>query len=319
MRRILAALAAIAVLAMAMPAQAYCERDSGADLCEIENGHYRIALPDAVAPYPTVVYLYGSMGNSGNLIRSRGFVDAFTSRGYAVIVPAGLNKTYVSGIGSGWFLRNSRVPKERNDTEFVADVLADAELRYAIDRRKVLIAGMSNGGFLAWEIACHAPHLGAAYAPVGAGYMGKMPTQCVKPVRILHTHGRADKIVTVDGSGDRRVSGGARIMLLDKTIENIARSNGCVSPGKPTKFLDYDRTSWEGCPDDGSVDLLLHDGGHTIPSSWYGLVVDWFEAKRNSVSMAVGGGVAKFRSAGERGERFRGAGSGSRRFKRVSD
>lgn len=316
MQRVLAAVASILVLGLSGPVHA-CGRGDDANLCKTQNGHYRIALPDGTGPYPAVLYLYGSLGNSGSVIGNRGFVRAFTSRGYAVIVPAGLNKHYVTGIGSGWFLRNSLAPKERDDTKFVAEVLADAERRHQIDRRRVLIAGMSNGGFLTWEIACHAPHLGAAFAPVAAGYLGNMPSHCVKPVRILHTHGRADRIVTTDESGDR-ASGGARIMLLEETLDRIARSNGCVRPGAPQKFLDYDRTTWQGCPRGGSVDLLMHDGGHTIPASWYAYVVDWFESM-GSYSPALGGGVARFRGAGDRGSRFRSAGSGSGRFKRISD
>ena len=316
--RILAAVSAFIALAVALPAEAACGRYDDTNPCEIRNGHYRIVLPEGDAPHPTVLYLYGSLGNSGDLINNRGFVEAFTSRGYAVIVPAGLDLQYVSGTGSGWFLRNSRAPKKRDDTKFVSEVLTDAELRHRIDRRKVLIAGMSNGGFLAWEIACHAPDLAAAYAPVGAGYLGEMPTQCVKPVRVLHTHGRSDEIVTHDGRGDRRVSGGARIMLLDKTMETIARSNGCVRAAAPQRFLIYDRTTWQGCPRGGSVDLLMHDGGHTIPPSWFDYVIEWFESPGN-IATARGGGIARFRTAGDRGGRFRSSGGGSTRFKRVSD
>lgn len=317
MQRILIAILSFAVLLAAVQAQAACGRYDARDPCKTRNGHYQIVLPDGAPPYPAVLYLYGSLGNSGALMRSRGFVEAFTRRGYAVIVPAGLNLQYTTGIGSGWFLRNSRAPKERDDMKFVAEVLADAERRHQIDRRRVLIAGMSNGGFLTWEIACHAPHLGAAFAPVAAGYLGDMPSQCVRPVRILHTHGRADKVVTLDDSGDR-VSGGARIMPLDETLRRIARSNGCVRRGDPVKFLDYERTTWEGCPRGGSVDLLLHDGGHTIPASWFSYVIDWFESA-GRVSPARGGGTARFKSVGDRSGRFRAPGKSSSRFKRVTE
>ena len=317
MRWIKAGLATVLALLFADPVHAACGRFDRENPCKTRNGHYRIILPDGQAPYPAVLYLYGSLGNSGDLIRSRGFVQSFTNRGYAVIVPAGLNLQYTTGIGSGWFLRNSRAKKDRDDTKFVAEVLTDAERRHQIDRRRVLIAGMSNGGFLTWEIACHAPHLGAAFAPVAAGYLGDMPAQCVRPVRILHTHGRADNVVTVDDSGDR-VSGGARIMLLDDTMQRIARSNGCVREGTPEAFLDYDRTTWEGCPRGGSVDLLLHDGGHTIPSSWFRYVIDWFESS-GTVSAARGGGTARFKSAGDRAGRFQSSVGQNRRFKRVRD
>ena len=271
----------LTALAAAPEASASCGEYDKMDPCKTRNGHYRIVLPEGRGPFPTVLYLYGP-----------GFVRAFTSRGYALIVPAGVDLKYATGIGSGWFLRNSRAPSKRDDIRFVEEVLEDAALRHRIDRKRVLIAGMSNGGFLTWEIACHAPHLGSAYAPVAAGYLGEMPERCERPGRILHTHGRADEIVTIDESGDR-VSGGARIMLLDDTLKRMARSNRCVTPGAPRGFQDYTRTTWQGCPRGASVDLLMHDGGHTIPNSWYNIVLDWFEGP-GAVSPAVGGGTARF-------------------------
>ena len=317
MRTWLVALCMVLGIGSLTPAVASCGADHPTNPCKTANGHYRIVLPSGAPPYPTVMYLYGSLGNSGNIVRSRGFVEAFTRRGYALIIPAGLNLQYRTGIGSGWFLRNSKAPKKRDDTKFVAEVLADAELRHRIDRRRVLIAGMSNGGFLAWEIACHAPHLGAAYAPIAAGYLGKMPARCVRPVRMLHTHGRRDKVVSVDGSGNR-VSGGARITLLDDSMAHLARSNGCVRPSEPKQFQEFTRTSWEGCPRGGTVDLLLHDGAHTIPRSWFSLVLDWFEGS-GQISPARGGGTAQFKGVGKRDGRFRKPGGAKSRFKRVRE
>jgi polyhydroxybutyrate depolymerase len=318
MARLLAVLAVLTAMLGASGAEARCGNVDPDNPCAIPGGHYRIILPkNGRAPYKTVLYLYGSLGNSQVLTRSRRFVEAFTSRGYALIVPAGLNLNYASGKGSGWFLRNTRTPKERDDARFVRDVLQDAETRFAIDRRNVLMAGMSNGGFLAWEIACHEPQMAKAYAPVGAGYLGPMPSRCAAPVRILHTHGLADQIVTIDGSGDRRVSGGARVMLLDETLNRMAATDGCTGRSTPEQFLNYTRTSWEGCQG-GSVDLLVHGGGHTIPDSWYDLVLDWFEKPLYSVPQ-IGGGTARFRNVGERGGQFRSAGRSTGRFKRVTD
>lgn len=289
------------LLLHATPASANCEIGGRQIACETRNGHYRIRKPEGPGPHPTVLYLYGSTGNSAETIGSDGFVRAFVDRGFAVIVPAALDKRYVGGVvDSGWFLRNSRARKKRNDTAFVAEVLADAEVRHRIDRDRVLITGMSNGGFLTWEIACHNPELAAAYAPVAAGYLGQMPNRCKRPVRLLHTHGRSDRIVPLNPE-EPWFSGGAEMAPLGTSLDRIGRAGGCTGRGADQKFREYDRTRWEGCVRDASVEVLVHDGGHTIPLSWYSTVIDWFEQELPGRSSTVqGGGTARFQGAGAR-------------------
>lgn len=283
------------------PASANCEIGGREIACETRNGHYRIRKPPGPGPHPTVVYLYGSTGNSAETISSEGFVRAFVDRGFAVIVPAALDKRYVGGlVDSGWFLRNSRARKKRDDTAFVAEVLADAEVRHRIDRNRVLIAGMSNGGFLTWEIACHNPQLAAAFAPVAAGYLGKMPDRCKRAVRLLHTHGRSDRVVPLDPEEPWR-SGGARMTPLGVALDRIGRTGGCTGRGTPQQFREYDRTKWDGCIRSASVEVLVHNGGHTIPLSWYSSVIDWFEqGLPGRVQDTQGGGTARFQGAGGR-------------------
>lgn len=304
--------AAIGMLAGPMEAQAKCGPDGGLAVCEISNGHYRIRTPEGFGPHPTVMYLYGSLGNS-KLISIPGFVNSFLSRGYAVIVPVALNLQYADQVGSGWYLRHENGVKDRDDMKFIEEVLNDAEARHHIDRNRLLMAGMSRGGFLAWEIACHNPRLASAYAPVAAGYLGPMPDRCQSPVRMLHTHGRADEIVPLTRQFS---SGGARGQKLDTALERMAQTGGCIEKTEPTKLQDYTQTGWSGCPSNASVDLLLHNGGHTIPRSWYSLVVDWFEeglgqpaAPSEPQSARVG--TPSFKEAGSR-TGFKGAGTGTR-------
>lgn len=312
--------AAVAAMLLGLPpttAQANCDVGGQDVPCETQNGHYRIRTPEGPGPHPTVVYLYGSLGNSQQKISNESFVQAFVDRGYAVIVPAALNLRYATGVGSGWYLRNEKGRKKRNDTRFVAEVLDDAEIQHNINRNRVLIAGMSRGGFLAWEIACHNPQLASAYAPVAGGYLGVMPPRCAAPVRILHTHGRGDAIVPYDPANPWS-SGGAAMSPLTTSMERMAATNGCITATEPTRFREYDRTTWSGCPGASSVDLLVHKGGHTIPLSWYSTVVDWFEngiaagkAAPANPAPAVGVGNTntnkrpKFKSVGQKNSRFK--------------
>ena len=292
------------------PALADCDIGGRAVPCAIKDGHYRIRTPEGPGPHPAVVYLYGSLGNSAEKLRHEGFVQAFVERGYAVVVPAALDLRYANGLGSGWFLRHEKGRKRRDDAKFVADVIRDAEIRHRIDRKRILIAGMSRGGFLAWEIACHNPLLAQAYAPVAAGYLGPMPKRCARPVRLLHTHGTADAVVPLEKT-HRWSSGGAVMRPLREALDRVARTGGCTSAGRPERFREYERTRWQGCPHGASVDLLMHQGGHTIPLSWYSTVIDWFEGGLDQAPQASQGGARP---------RFKGVGSGTgNRFKRVGE
>lgn len=314
------AAAALAAAMMLVTSQVEaCEIGGREVACPTKNGHYRIRTPEGTGPHPTVVYLYGSTGNSGQILSNDSFVQAFIDRGYAVIVPAALDIRYRDGEDSGWHLRHERVRGKRDEIAFIAEVLADAEVRHRINRRRVLITGMSRGGFLTWEIACHAPTLANAYAPVAAGYLGRMPRKCERPVRLLHTHGRADQIVPLEQS-ERWRSGGATMRPLGEALDTMANTGGCINRGEAKKFKDYDRTTWQGCPRGASVDLLLHNGGHTIPLSWYSTVVDWFESDRRTVPQGVQGGTARFQgaSAGEGSSLLRpGTARDNSRFKKA--
>ena len=309
--RVLNLLWALALLSLLLPGAAHARCSSGGeDICATENGHYRIRLPQGFGPHPTVVYLYGSTGNSGEIINNDAFIRAFVSRGYAVIVPAALDIKYNDGRDSGWFLRNERHRKPRDEIAFVDEVLRDAETNYLIDRNRILMAGMSRGGFLTWEIACHRPDLAQAYAPVAAGYLGGMPERCQAPVRLLHTHGTADKTVPFEQQ-KAWYSGGARLRELDDALDTIGETGGCTTRGPTTRRNGFERSDWQDCGPGASVGLLVHNGGHTIPRGWIETVVNWFEtAPRRAPQSQQGGGTAVFRGLNDRS-------TGTSRFKRV--
>ena len=82
----------------------------------------------------------------------------------------------------------------------------------------------------------------------------------------------------------------------------MAATSGCQQSSAPRRDRGYDRTTWTGCEYGASIDLLVHDGGHTVPLSWFSAAIDWFEAGSTRPSgMPEGGGTAVFRGAGDRG------------------
>lgn len=288
--------------AMGPNTAAACGTGDGKELCETKSGHYRILLPKGNAPYPTVLYLYGSRGQSGDLASANSFLQFFVARGYAVVVPAALDVFYndpkfnFRGEESGWHLRNIPIRDKRDEAAFLTEVLNDAAIRHGVDRKRVLMAGQSRGASLTWEIACHAPNIARAYAPHAGLYFGDMPKSCARPVRILHTHGRADDIVPLTPSKRTEFN-----TPIEESLSKIGTVAGCTHAGTKKQYKDYERTTWWGCQAGSSVELMLHNGGHNPPLSWYPTVIDWFEQGGPVVADGISGGTARFTSSEEGG------------------
>ena len=271
---------ALLLLGLALPPQAAateCDKTGFDQPCPVQEGVYRALVPEGEGPFPVMVYLYGSGGHSTEIANHPLFDAAVIQRGYALIVPAALGLEYRGGIfDTGWALRHEQ-GGTRDETLFLNRVLDDAQQRFPIDRDRVVFVGQSRGAFLLWEIACHEPEIASAYAAHAGGYLGDLPEDCERPVRFLHSHGLADTVVSFNGKPF--VSGGATMAALDQTIELLARTNRCdeQNPGDPVPMLSLQRQQWAECAPGSSLDLLLHDGGHAMPSDWFRAVLDWFE------------------------------------------
>ena len=85
-----------------------------------------------------------------------------------------------------------------------------------------------------------------------------------------------DGVVPLEG----RILGGGRWEQGDvfAGLELWREANGCASHA-PDKAWGVDgllRRSWD-CGAGAEIELVLFDGGHTVPKGWAGWMADWFE------------------------------------------
>lgn len=243
--------------------------------CKIAKGTYHLVLPpDATAP-PAVLLLHGFGGQGEGLIRNKGIVDVFLARGYAVIAPDGQPRQ--DGAGRTWEFHPD-FPARRDETAFLIAVADDAASRFALNRGKMLLAGFSIGGSLVSYVACARPEAFAAYAPVAGSFWRPHPETCTGPVRLLHTHGKADRTVPLTGRAIRPnfVQGN-----VFEAMGLWRAANGCATAGPDqTEVIGkYTIERWHHCAPGGQLDFALHAGGHSIPKGWAALALDWFDPK----------------------------------------
>jgi len=251
----------IALMLLAFPAQAQ-ECGGRDDPCQVTDGSYHIALPEGRAAKGIVMHLHGA-GASGNGALRGGLAREAIKRGYAFIGPNGIHPERAR-FQKNWSVRAKGTKFARDDIDFLWHVLNDAEARHGLSRDRVLLSGFSRGGSMVWDIACLAPDMATAFAPMAGAFWDDLPEDCERPVDLFHTHGWNDRTVPLEG---RSLRGGSVIQGDVWASLFILRTvNGCGARQPERSKIEDGRwwRYWSDCAA-GSITLMLHAGKHGAP------------------------------------------------------
>lgn len=157
---------------------------------------YRLYVPgnyDPAKPAALIVALHGGLG-TGKIMQESAHLDDDAER-------AGMLVAYPDGVGRGWNAGTccgSPMEKNVNDVLFLRNLIADVSQRYPVDPKRIYGTGFSNGGMLLHRVACEAPELFTAIAPVSGGMMLKeCKAKTGLPVMIIQ--GKADDRIFWNG------------------------------------------------------------------------------------------------------------------------
>ncbi len=205
--------------------------------------------------------------------------------GYVVIEPDGTSlrplrnlRAWNAGGGRDGFLCVSGGPCEEgvDDLAFFDALLADVERIVPVDRRRIFLAGMSNGGAISHRIACERPSLIAAIAAVGGANQFEVTGGvCGGPVAMLQIHGTEDPCWRYDGSPlTCSILKEGKRAGVDETAERWRQRNGCLADWQEEALPDTSpdgtrvvRRVWPGCKAATQV-LRVEGGGHTWPGGY---------------------------------------------------
>jgi polyhydroxybutyrate depolymerase len=115
--------------------------------------------------------------------------------GFIVAYPTGTAATWNAGDCCG-----PAYDAKVDDIAYLRALIQKIESQYNIDRDKIYIAGLSNGGMLAYRAGAELSDIVAAIAPV-AGCMFPPKTGVKEPVSVICFNGTADKLVPIAGGG----------------------------------------------------------------------------------------------------------------------
>jgi polyhydroxybutyrate depolymerase len=147
------------------------------------------------SPVPLVLDLHGFTSNSGQQAGLSGFRRKSDEVGFIVAWPQGVSNSWnaFGCCGTADFFNI-------DDPAFLRAVVARISQLGNIDRRRVYITGLSNGGFMTHRMACVAADIFAAAAPVSAPLNTSTATcRPSRPITVVAFHGLNDGVVAYNG------------------------------------------------------------------------------------------------------------------------
>jgi polyhydroxybutyrate depolymerase len=191
---------------------------------------YRPASLPAAAPL--VVMMHGGFGSARQAEKSYGW-DAEADRGHFLVAyPDGLDRAWNTGGGC------CGVPGRTNvdDIGFITAMVSAIGQEIPVDASRVYATGISNGGIMAYTLACHTT-IFAAIGPDSATELGSCPAPA--PLSVIHIHGTADKNIPYqggEGDGPGHIDGpsvpalNARWRAVDRCAARPSRPRGWSPP-----------------------------------------------------------------------------------------
>ena len=276
-----------------------------ADLAEATGADVRIIGGDErpavlVLPYPLpekvlplIVSLHGFSGNSLWQSHYLPLHRQVNTGPFALLLPNGTFNADGNRFWNPTGLADAKGGPVADDVAYLAALVEEAGQEAAIG--PVYFFGYSNGGFMAYYMACKwLPGLRAVASLAGTSYVDDAACEGAPPVSVLHIHGTADGVIlfggdsegpSAKGDGEPAFYAGAQDM-----VTRWASRAGCDWPENPEPYaaLDFDQDVpgaetqayrlQSGCAEGVSVELWVGEGSSHGPGygdAFVDALLDW--------------------------------------------
>ncbi|WP_426490358.1 extracellular catalytic domain type 1 short-chain-length polyhydroxyalkanoate depolymerase [Hymenobacter sp. 102] len=231
---------------------------------------YRLYVPRAYTgsrPVPLLLNLHGYGSNNVEQEQYGDFRAIADTANFLVLHPNGTVDAAGNRYWNTFTAPNSGGP---DDVAFLTALLDSVSARYRVEPGRVYSTGMSNGGFMSYELACQLSGRIAAIASVTGSMVASRQAACAptRPVPILEIHGTADGTVPYNGN--------ILFQPIPTVLSSWVQRNGCnptpiitqLPDINPTDGSTVERQLYTGGRNGSVVEhLRIIGGGHTWPGA----------------------------------------------------
>jgi polyhydroxybutyrate depolymerase len=229
---------------------------------------YRVVDLSGGAPAPLLFVLHGFGGSAEDMRSYTGVEEAVRSSladGAVVAYPNGTGLE--EGLPQSWnagdccpFSTYDMV----DDVAFFDQLINVITSAYDIDTSRIWVVGHSNGGMMAYRLACELSERITAIG-VAAGALMTDPCTPDRPVAAMHLHGELDAVVPLAGGE----TAGITFPSARDSFDRFATANSCT-------LLD----STASCPG-GATMVLRVDAGwtHDWQADWTSLLLGFLDGQ----------------------------------------
>jgi polyhydroxybutyrate depolymerase len=239
-------------------------RSSGEVLTGGQKRSYLLHVPKKIPsdrPMPLVICLHGFAEWPAHVMRLSHWNQLADEFGFLVVYPRGSGFPFCWRSG-GKFGKQEEQPQ---DVKFVSDLIDQLKKEYKIDEDRIYANGLSNGGGMAFVLACQLSERIAAIGGVAGAY--ELPWTEYKPrqpVPAIIFHGTVDPIVAFHGNSSGRFSS---LPDIPKWVQTLAEHNGCQTNPVPLPGSgSVSGVRYPGSTNNAEVIFYsVAGGGHTWP------------------------------------------------------
>ena len=200
---------------------------------------YYLRIPaqySAATSVPLLLALHSRSMNAKTIFNDSQILSSAESLNFIV---AGLNGAVyeeASSWNAGKCCTNATTYEE-NDLLFASTVIDFVTSKYSIDKSRVWVMGHSNGGMMAYRLACDLSEKVTAIAVVTGALVDDSCTP-TKPVSTLHIHGNLDPTVPFHGGGKFETPS------IFHSVQEMANKNSCTGSPKESSDAIEERYIW---------------------------------------------------------------------------
>ncbi len=232
--------------------------------------HRPMAQSGAVLPYPLTIVLHGSAG-SGQDIRATTNMDSVADANRIVVVypdgVAGAGGLFPTDWNAGGGCCGEAGREGIDDLGFMRAMIAELSAKLAIDTRRIHVAGFSDGGRMAYSVACQMSGQIAAIGVV-SGSLSDDSCEPAHSVALIAVHGTDDPIVPYDEGIDSPMpepSIDPSMSSLPPSIQFWVEQDGCSQASDSSYTTSVTLTLFGSCTGSDVAFYSIDGGVHTWP------------------------------------------------------